>query len=247
MTGKIEQMIVDIQTSMHDRATKMNPQLNQASLPVYMAGVFDQQTVIRIGRQIDEIYRDVGGGVPPQLIHGAVQYCVSVKVQCHRGVELIAKALASARMGMREKYVQIVEGILWELTLHKHRPVKDDKDYIQRMAVMVGCDIYGVTPNVPPTYDQVLATLDKYIAGESAPMVNEKPIEKVRLLELEENFYRSVRRDDEIVISREYGIHPTSEMPMQGAWVMRNYHTGEFIDSDKYINDLTERNNLTVL
>lgn len=45
------------------------------------------------------------------------------------------------------------------------------------------------------------------------------------------------------VVTREYGIHPKSELPMKGMWVIRNWDTGEFIDSDCYINDLSERHN----
>ena len=52
--------------------------------------------------------------------------------------------------------------------------------------------------------------------------------------------------DGSLIISREYGIHPDSKMPMAGMWVLRNRITGEFIDSDIYSSDLAERNNINI-
>lgn len=53
--------------------------------------------------------------------------------------------------------------------------------------------------------------------------------------------------DGKFVISREYGPHPVSNMPMQGNWVLRNRTTGEFIDSDIYSNDIAERNDIRLI
>lgn len=53
--------------------------------------------------------------------------------------------------------------------------------------------------------------------------------------------------DGKFVISREYGIHPESNMPMQGNWVLRNRATGEFVDSDIYSNDIAERNDIQLI
>lgn len=52
--------------------------------------------------------------------------------------------------------------------------------------------------------------------------------------------------DNQFVISREYGRHPKSNMSLDGKWILRNRVTGEFMDSDMYINDLVERNNLKI-
>ncbi|AFO71074.1 hypothetical protein FDI90_gp267 [Pseudomonas phage PA7] len=43
---------------------------------------------------------------------------------------------------------------------------------------------------------------------------------------------------------REYGINPNSGIPLRGNWVLRNMLTGEFIDNDKYLNDIVERNSI---
>lgn len=52
--------------------------------------------------------------------------------------------------------------------------------------------------------------------------------------------------DGVLIMSREYGIHPESNMPLAGKWVLRNRITGEFIDSDTYSSDLAERNNINI-
>lgn len=58
-----------------------------------------------------------------------------------------------------------------------------------------------------------------------------------------QELYRLVVSGESLVVTREYGIHPKSGQPMKGMWVMRNWNTGEFIDSDCYINDLAARHN----
>ncbi|AGC26327.1 hypothetical protein KEN51_CDS0296 [Pseudomonas phage vB_Pae10145-KEN51] len=46
------------------------------------------------------------------------------------------------------------------------------------------------------------------------------------------------------ILMREYGINPNSGIPLRGNWVLRNMLTGEFIDNDKYLNDIVERNSI---
>ena len=49
--------------------------------------------------------------------------------------------------------------------------------------------------------------------------------------------------DDLFMINREYGISEVGN-PYQGAWVCRKFHTGEYVDHDRYRNDLFERLNV---
>lgn len=51
--------------------------------------------------------------------------------------------------------------------------------------------------------------------------------------------------DDLFTINREYGISEAGN-PYQGAWVCRNFHTGEYIDHDRHRHDLFERLNVKV-
>jgi hypothetical protein len=51
--------------------------------------------------------------------------------------------------------------------------------------------------------------------------------------------------DDLFMINREYGISEAGN-PYQGAWVCRNFHTGEYIDHDRHRHDLFERLNVKV-
>lgn len=70
--------------------------------------------------------------------------------------------------------------------------------------------------------------------------------ERVSSRKVELEGYHFEREDDFHVITREYGLSPTGN-PLQGAWVCRNYHTGAYIDHDRYRNDLFERLNVSRL
>lgn len=51
--------------------------------------------------------------------------------------------------------------------------------------------------------------------------------------------------NDKQVIAREYGKTPNGNA-LNGAWVLRS-ETGEWIDHDRYINDLAERNEIDLV
>lgn len=70
----------------------------------------------------------------------------------------------------------------------------------------------------------------------------EKP-KRVDAIAVKLSGYRFERDDVFYVISREYGVSPNGN-PLQGAWVCRNYHTGDYIDHDRKRNDLAERLNI---
>ncbi|AEH03544.1 hypothetical protein AVT69_gp119 [Pseudomonas phage PhiPA3] len=44
----------------------------------------------------------------------------------------------------------------------------------------------------------------------------------------------------DLVMCREYGLSPNGN-PLNGVWVIRNRKTGQYIDHDRYSNDLKER------
>lgn len=90
---------------------------------------------------------------------------------------------------------------------------------------------------------------DSALLADSALMLaGFEPIEpkltNPRKVELEG--YHFEREDDFHVITREYGVSPQGNA-LQGAWVCRNYHTGEYIDHDRYRVDLFERLNVSRL
>jgi hypothetical protein len=55
-----------------------------------------------------------------------------------------------------------------------------------------------------------------------------------------DDHYRFNRNDWQYVMAREYGVSPTGNVFM-GAWVIREYLTGEYIDHDRNRHDLAER------
>lgn len=63
---------------------------------------------------------------------------------------------------------------------------------------------------------------------------------KIALFETRDD-ERYESRDGVMVIAREYGETPNGN-PLNGRWVLRR--NGEFVDFDKYRNDLAEHNNL---
>lgn len=63
--------------------------------------------------------------------------------------------------------------------------------------------------------------------------------EPVRAFEVDDH-YRYTRNDVQFVIAREYGQSPEGN-PLMGAWVIRNYFTGDYIDHDRHRTDLAER------
>lgn len=67
---------------------------------------------------------------------------------------------------------------------------------------------------------------------------------KFKVTEIENSYFRVEAGDKLYVVAREFGVHPESEMPFGGRWVMRDFFTGDYIDSDQYRIDLFERQNL---
>ncbi|ABY63005.1 hypothetical protein ST201phi2-1p175 [Pseudomonas phage 201phi2-1] len=193
----------------------------------------------RVRHQVKGILEDSAIPHADQVLNHVVKTICDSGVTTPRGVGLAVRAFFTADP---KANVYHIEAVLWELVSDglqlEYNGLTDPDTIAQQLANLKqfqyseGVNIVNIRPLV------IKATMDP------KPKVDTKP--KVAMLELNEHFYRTVCNDDELVISREYGIHPVSEMPMQGAWVLRNYHTGEFIDSDRYWNDLTERHNLEV-
>lgn len=67
--------------------------------------------------------------------------------------------------------------------------------------------------------------------------------ERVNAKEVSLPGYQFERDDVFYVINREYGISPNGN-PLQGAWVCRDYHTGNFIDHDRNRTNLAQRLNI---
>lgn len=61
----------------------------------------------------------------------------------------------------------------------------------------------------------------------------------VKAVEVDDH-YRYIRNDVQFTIAREYGKSPEGN-PLMGAWVIRNFFTGDYIDHDRHRTDLAER------
>jgi hypothetical protein len=55
-----------------------------------------------------------------------------------------------------------------------------------------------------------------------------------------------VATDSRTVIAREYGLSANGN-PYRGAWVLREFNTGKYLDHDHNRNDLFERNKIKIL
>lgn len=207
---------------------------------------YDQTTVIRMGNQIATIMVDAAIPFSTEGVHRLVLRCIEFGVSTPRGVECMVKAAHGECFSNRERIGFIAEAIVWEYVSERSLTVSKE-DVLLQAQLVANC--VGDVPYDDVTLDLIQRTQLVAVVKKSStdqPTCKPKP-ELINLLELEENHYRSVRNDNEFVISREFGIHPTSGEPMYGQWVLRNYHTGEFIDSDRYLNDITERNHFHIV
>lgn len=100
---------------------------------------------------------------------------------------------------------------------------------------------YVVGDFAEPKSDLIKELLENTHA-ESGLYTADTPIkpERVMAKKYSVDEYRFNRVDDEYVIVKEYGVSPNGN-PFQGAWVCRNYHTGAYVDHDRYRADLSER------
>lgn len=215
---------------------------------------YDQPTVIRIGNQISGLLKDSALDSDPMKVNYIIQRVMALGVTTARGVELVTQAVAG-NFNPIEVQCKLIQAVMWEMEKENLIQIPQSAQFLAHVS-RIQTHMQKIAANdftevaVRKAYTQVTGQpeidliengveLNHPIEGKAVPP-------KLQMLELEENFYRSIRCDDEIVVAREYGVHPVSGMPMQGTWVLRNFHTGEFLDSDKYLNDLTERNNLKI-
>lgn len=203
---------------------------------------YDQATIIRMGNQIAGILVDnaiVHDNATVQLF---IRRCVALGVTTPRGINCVVVAYQGDCRADLDRVALLVEAVLWELSASGKYP--STKRDIDNSSTGIAA-IIGFRPLDNITLEHVQTATQHYLRD---MIQHDTPTEpkSIKMLELSENHYRSLKNDDELVVAREFGIHPKSQMPMQGMWVLRNYHTGEFIDSDRYINDLTERNHLDI-
>lgn len=209
-----------------------------------------QNTIHEIRECVTRVYAERNASASPSIVAGVVGACASLHVTLPEAVKRVAQALASTELTLREKGSMLIEAVILQNNSNELHNLPTNAFDIKRLANLA---VNYVNENHWLSFHHIWEAIycAKGVQSPSEP-ANEalgpdqtsptKP--KVEMLVLEENFYRSIRADDEVVVSREYGIHPKSEMPMQGVWVMRNYHTGEFIDSDRNRTNLFERNYL---
>ncbi len=211
---------------------------------------FTQDVVIKIGNQVKNLLSDSALDFTGHDITLIVNKILDLGVTNSRGVELITQSYFATGLSDIESIGKLVESVLWELTLTNDFTdglvaVKETTDVLVKLIGNVPLSsvdravvMRALAQYSPPKDGSGVETTTSPVPAVVTP--------KTVMRELEENFYRSMRRDDELVMSREYGVHPTSGMALQGKWVLRNYHTGEFMDSDKYMIDLAERNNIKI-
>jgi len=228
VSGGLGALVATIARAVHDKRAAASI-VNPADLTIEE----------RIRKQVKTLLEDSAVPQADKVLDHMVKAILDSGITTPRGVELATKSFFTTDLRAN---VYHIEAVLWELVsdglpldyngLTEPAAIARQLGNLKQFQFSDGVSVTTIRPLV------IKAT------QEPEPEVEAKP--KVAMLELNENFYRTVRNDDELVISREYGIHPVSGMPMQGVWVLRNYHTGEFIDSDRYWNDLTERHNLEV-
>lgn len=226
---------------------------------------YTPDVVTRIGNQITTLLKDSALGYNPSTVSFIIHQVVKLDVTCSRGVELVTKAVVGNFKSIEVRYMLIQAVLLEMCSEHKSEFLKHGD--IMSAATKIEAHLHYVkttdlTGNVIETACSVIFGRGESISkdtnftytqpqdvsyvGTPAPDDDKKQPSKIEMLKLEEDFYRSVHSDDEFILTREYGVHPISKMPMQGTWVLRNYRTGEFIDSDRYRLDLVERNNLKI-
>lgn len=207
---------------------------------------YDQTTVIRMGNQIAAILVNAAIPCSTEAVHRLILRCIDFGVSTSRGVECMVRAMHGDSFSNKERIGFIAEAIVWEYVIERSLTVSKEDVLLQARLV---ADCIGDVPYDDVTLELIQRT--QLVAVVKKP-TNDQPtcktkLETINLLELEENHYRSVRNDDEFVICREYGIHPNSGEPMHGQWVLRNFRTGEFIDSDRYLANITERNDFNII
>lgn len=203
------------------------------------ASKFDQATVIRMGNQISSLLVDSALPASVETVHTLIQKCVALGVSTPRGVQLVMQANCGTDYTNTERVELLAEAVSWEMASELKLSVT--KEEVTARAKCIANAIGDVT------VDDVILDMILNPGNVGKAQVQPELPSKIGILELEENYYRSVRNDEEFIISREYGIHPKSGEPMYGQWVLRNFRTGEFIDSDRYLNDITERNHFNIL
>lgn len=110
-------------------------------------------------------------------------------------------------------------------------------DLFQSILVQVATGSNPDEPNQTQPASIVESVFDKYMSGPD----QKQPQTVINVHVGSQELYRFYRDDEEYIVTREYGIAP-NQLPHRGNWVMRDFNTGEYIDHDKYINDLSERN-----
>ena len=70
-------------------------------------------------------------------------------------------------------------------------------------------------------------------------------VKKVTAASISIDAFLFYRNDEQYYVNREYGVSPQGN-PLHGAWVIRNFLTGAYIDHDRYRSDLFERNYISM-
>lgn len=208
------------------------------------AGGFNEDIRARVTASVTGACLRYAGRTCESAVAGVVDICLSLRVTSPGLVEKIANALLRGDLDESIKHRAIVEAVIDQNSVNPDTDLPINRNQVFELAQIAARHL---DPRLAVSYDHVMQVIKETLATCTSPeSAVREPRKQVQMLVLEENFYLSTRVDDHFVVSREYGIHPKSQMPMQGTWVMRNYHTGEFIDSDRYINDLAERNNFNI-